>query len=181
MATIKIPNKYRILVIFILLVGTLLLIFNIPLYSVLSIEQEDTGKVLAFGNRKQMENFEIHYIHSIHKTPVLESYEIQGHKIVQQQIMYEQFAVGMPSNVEGEGKFIERNGHYIITDMGREFPYLDIRIAQVMPEHGIIIHNQLILFASFAKPGSWIRMKERKISMWQMMKGVDILEQTKSN
>ncbi len=154
---------------------------QIPLYSVLSIEREDSGKVLAYGYQNQMKQFQIHYIHSIHKSPVIESYEIQDQQIVQQQITYDEFAVGMPSNVEGEGKFIEKDGHYMITDMNRVFPYLDIRIAQVMPDHGLLIENHLIPFATISKPGSWIRIKVRKVSLWQKMKGVDLLERTKSN
>lgn len=176
MDTITRVKTYKKWIILLLLVCTLLLIFHIPIYSMLTIEKEDTGELLAYGHRKQMERFQIHYIHSIHKSPVIETYEIQDRQIVQQQILYDEFAVGMPSNVEGEGKFIEIDGHYMITDMNRIFPYLDIRIAQVMPDHGILIENHLIPFATISKPGSWIRIKVRKISFWQKMKGVDLLE-----
>lgn len=171
-------TKLTILLLFCLLLIT---VINVPLYPVLAIEKEDTEEVVAYGKRKQMEEFQIHFIHSIHKSPVVETYQIKDHLIVQQQITYEEFAVGMPSNVEGEGQFSEKDGHYMITDMNRAFPYLDIRIAQVMPDHGLILHNRFIPFSNIANPGSWIRLIERKISFWQMMKGVNLLERKKNN
>lgn len=166
-------TKLTFLILFCL---AIIIMLTIPLFPVLAIEKEDTGTVLAYAAQKHVHEFKIHYIHSIHKTPVVETYQIINKQIVQQQITYEEFAVGMPSNDEGEGKFIEKDGHYMITDMNRVFPYLDIRVAQVMPDHGIIIQDQMIPFNKIAAPGSWIRLKDSKISIWQLMKGVDLLE-----
>lgn len=165
-----------IVVTFILVLLMLCFILFYPLYPALTIEKEDTGNVLAFAQMKQGETFHIHFIHSIHKTPVLESYEIRDKFIVQQQITYEEFAVGMPSNHEGEGTFVMQDGHYMIVDMNRVLPYLDIRIAQIMPEHKILLRDKSIHFHTIAHPGSWIRIKVRTINLWQKLKGVDLLE-----
>lgn len=158
-----------------------LLAFSLPYIPVLAIEYEDSGTLIAYGKKSAFTEFEIHYIHSIHQSPVVELYELTSSNIVQQQITYEEFAVGMPSNDEGEGQFVYEDGSYRIKNMNRIFPYLDIRIAQVMPDHGIIIQNRLIPFSLIAKPGSWIRLKESKISLWQWMKGVDLLERKQSS
>lgn len=168
-----------ILTIFLITVIAAAIIINIPLFPVLAIEREDSRHLIAYG--KNMDAFDIHYIHSIHKTPVLETYQIKDNHIVQQQITYDEFAVGMPSNDDGEGKFIQQDGHYMITEMNRIFPYLDIRVAQVMPEHGLIIEDKLLPFSTIVKAGSWIRIKHTNISLWQMMKGVDLLERAKTD
>lgn len=149
---------------------------SLPFYSVLSFEKEDTGEILAYAKLSDGEIFHIHFIHSIHKTPVIETYEIHDKTIVQQQIIYEEFAVGMPSNVEGEGTFVMQDGHYMIVDMNRAFPYLDLRIAQIMPNHEVILRNKTIPLSEISPPGSWIHIQVRTINLWQKLKGVDLLE-----
>lgn len=151
-------------------------ILYLPFYTVLTFEKEDTGKVLAYTRLEDGAQFHIHFIHSIHKTPVIETYEVRNKSIVQQQISYEEFAVGMPSNVEGEGAFVIQDGHYMIVDMNRSFPHLDLRIAQIMPNHEIILGDKTIPLSNIASPGSWIRIQIRTISLWQKLKGVDLLE-----
>ena len=45
--------------------------------------------------------FDIRYTHSVHKTPVQESYYVsESGEIVQYELAYENFAIGMPSNAE---------------------------------------------------------------------------------
>ncbi len=169
---------YVVSILILLLISVMLYLF-IPFKQVLSIEEGNTKNVQAYVERKHMEqlgDFDIHYIHSIHGSPVVESYQIQNNTIIQQRITYEEFAVGMPSNDDGEGTFIQQDGHYMITDMNRIFPYLDIRIAQVMPDHGLRIRGQFIPFEEIAKPGSWVRLTVRTISIWQKLKGVNLLE-----
>lgn len=163
-------------VIITLLTVMVIAVLSVPIFPALAVEDGDTKKVIAYASRQHIQNFDIQYIHSIHRTPVFETYRLDGTSIIQQQITYEEFAVGMPSNDDGEGTFIQQDGRYMITDMNRIFPFLDVRIAQVMPDHGIRIQDEYIPFEAIAKPGSWIRITVRKISIWQKLKGVDLFE-----
>jgi hypothetical protein len=154
------------------------LVLFLPYYSVLTFHYENTRKLLAYYPVEQNERFSIRYTHSIHLTPVLESYFIKEDNIVQYELMYENFAVGMPSNNDDEGQFIEKDGKYFITDMDRVYPYIDLRVGQVAANHTLIIgRNHEIPFTSFTKPGSWVRIQMHKINLWQIMEGgVDTLE-----
>ncbi|WP_158702782.1 DUF1850 domain-containing protein [Paenibacillus faecalis] len=153
----------------------LLSVWFVPLVDVLAIEREDSGKIIAYGRLEDGETFEIRFIHSIHKTPVIESYHLQDGQIVQDRIEYSEFAIGMPSNAEHGETFSVEDGYYSVSGMNRALDQLDIRIAQLFPEHGLTIRNQYIAFSSVAKPSSWIRLNARKISLWQMMKGANLL------
>lgn len=148
----------------------------VPFANAITIEDEDSNSILAYVLWRQGESFEIQYIHSIHLSPVIESYHVHKRQIIQDRLTYKEFAVGMPSNSEGDEQFTKRDGAYMLTNMNRSFPYLDIRIAQVMPDHGMLIRSRFIPFAQVAEPGSWIRLKIRRLALWQMIKGVDLLE-----
>jgi hypothetical protein len=169
-------HKFIILFGFMLFIG---LVLFLPYYPVLCFQYENTKKLLAYYPIEQNERFGIRYTHSIHLTPVLESYYINDkNSIIQFELMYEDFAIGMPSNDDGDGRFIEKDGKYFITDMNRVYSHIDLRVGQVAANHTLIIgQNDEIPFTSFTKPGSWVRIQMQKINLWQIMKGgVDTLE-----
>ncbi len=112
---------------------------------------------------------------SIHR--VLETYKIgKNNTIIQTEITYEEFGVGMPENATGKEKFIQKNGKYTITNMNRVHSFLDIRVGKVIANHTFIIDKNEIPFSSFVEPGSWVRVKIRKMNIWEMLKGGHIVD-----
>lgn len=150
----------------------------VPVQRVLVFEYENTGKVLGYMEIGEEMPFAVKYTHSIHLSDVIETYELnEDRQIVQQQLEYEDFAIGMPSDAQGNETFVEKDGRYIITNMNRTFDYVDLRIGQVVANHTLIYRKHQIPFSSFVKEGTWIRIDYRLISLWEMLKGVNILEQ----
>ncbi|WP_261131193.1 DUF1850 domain-containing protein [Bacillus sp. Marseille-Q3570] len=168
-------KKYtKILSSLIVMIG-LILIVLIPYGKVLAISFENSGKVLAYVKVEENAGFHIQYTHSVHKTPVMETYEINENKeIVQTELAYENFAIGMPSNATGEEKFVEKDGTYYITNMNRIFPYIDVRIGQVIANHTLILNNDRFPLDQVVKSGSWIRLKVQPMNLWQRLKGDEI-------
>ncbi|RBW67471.1 DUF1850 domain-containing protein [Bacillus taeanensis] len=149
----------------------------IPFCKVLAVEYEDTAQLLAFLRLEHNDQFKIMYTHSVHLTPVIETYHINSSDhIIQSELEYENFAIGMPSNASGEERFIHKNGKYYISNMNLSFPYIDVRVGRVIANHTIIYKKQAIPFKEFAGPGTWTRLKVKNVTLWQMMKGVEILE-----
>ncbi|WP_036717414.1 DUF1850 domain-containing protein [Paenibacillus harenae] len=151
----------------------------IPFYPVVAFEYENTGRVMAYFPAEEHTGFEIKYIHSIHLTPVNESYSVKGGAIVQEQLTFEQFGVGMPSNAAGNERFAIKDGKYVISGMQRDFQQVDMRVARVTESQQIVAGGREIAFTSFAKPGAWIRMKVRKISAWRWLEGGNVLDPRK--
>jgi hypothetical protein len=154
----------------------------IPYKQVLSFEYKNTGKVLAYIPLEQAEIFQIIYTHSIHLSDVVETYKIDLNGYIHQiELEYDNFSIGMPSNAYGDEKFIQRNGKYVITNMDRKYPFLDIRVGQIIANHRLIIKKQAVSFSEFVEPGTWTRLKVRKINIWQQLKGVNILERERKD
>ncbi|WP_171978785.1 DUF1850 domain-containing protein [Fictibacillus arsenicus] len=143
-----------------------------PAFLGLIIEDGETGEWLAFMDIKPGEEFSIKYIHSIHRTPVLETYLTNEEGIIiQTEMRFEEFGVGMPSGATGTEVFTQKNGTYILSNMNRTFPLLDIRTGQIIANHTLLYDGHEYPFSSFSEKGSWVRIKTEKISVWQWFIG----------
>jgi hypothetical protein len=100
---------------------------------------------------------------------------INKDEIIQTELAYENFAIGMPSNATGEEKFIEKDGIYYITNMNRVFSHVDLRTGQIISNHTLIMGDAEIPLKNWIEPGTWVRLKVQPISLWQRLKGDDIL------
>ena len=169
--------KLQIIIPFVLIIGSLIY-FLFPRYQVLTFEYEDSQKLLGYAPVKTGQAFDMKYIHSIHLTPVYESYYVSDHDIIQYQLSYEEYGIGMPSHAEEGETFTEQNGRFIISGMNRVFPQIDIRVAQVTESQMVTLNNKSFYLTSLAEPGTWIRIQVQKLSRWKLLKGENILERT---
>ncbi|MGB7998815.1 MAG: DUF1850 domain-containing protein [Anaerobacillus sp.] len=156
----------------------ILVVFLYPFFPVMALEKGETGKVLAFVPfEDDQSNFDIRYTHSVHKTPVQESYYVSDSgEIVQYELSYQNFAIGMPSNAAEGERFVQDEDGYKIKDMNRKFPYIDLRTGQVVANHMLLVQDKEIEFSKIIEPGSWVHLESESISLWQWMKGVNVLE-----
>ncbi|MGG0719045.1 DUF1850 domain-containing protein [Robertmurraya massiliosenegalensis] len=149
----------------------------IPFKQVLVFEYKNTEEVLAYIPLKKEQAFKIKYTHSIHLSDVLESYKIiKNGNIQQYELMFEDFAIGMPSNASEGETFEEIDGKYYIRNMKQTFPYIDLRIGQVRANHRVIFQSNEYSLSDYIEPGTWVRIKTRKLSVIQQLKGVNIIE-----
>ncbi|WP_203363600.1 DUF1850 domain-containing protein [Bacillus sp. REN10] len=151
-------------------------LFFLPYHSVIAFTFENTNQLLAYLPVQTSDTFQIQYTHSIHLTDVVETYQLKGGQIIQTELQYENFAIGMPSNAEGDEIFIKENGKYFIKNMSRAFPFIDLRIGQVKAEHQIHYEEQVYQLADDLSPGIWVRIQPKRLSLWQQWKGVNIDE-----
>jgi hypothetical protein len=160
---------------FILIIITVLLM---PYKQALLFEYQDSQKVLAYIPFKDEQNFKIKYTHSIHLTDVVESYRVTPNRDIQQyELMFEDFAVGMPSNAAEGETFEVRDGKYFIKNMNKVFPFFDLRIGQVRANHTVIYKKGQYPLSRYIQPGTRVRVIIKKVNILQQMRGVNILEQ----
>ena len=85
------------------------------------------------------------YTHSIHKTPVDESYRLEGKTLELETIKYDSYGVGMPTD-EGRNFRIE-NGRFVV-DLERSYRRLDIRVSP-LPGHGLLAGDHFLPFTEW--------------------------------
>jgi len=166
----------RILFLILPLLSIIAFVLFFPFKQIIAFYYEDTDQLLAYLPIKKAKSFQIQYTHSIHLTDVVEIYELKDEQIVLKQLEYENFAIGMPANAEGNETFIHEDGKYKITNMNRIFPSIDLRIGQVRAEHKLIYEERSYKLSDSIQGGTWVRIKPQKMSLWQQLKGVNIYE-----
>lgn len=149
-------------------------LFFFPYKQVVAFTYEDQEQLLAYLSIQKNKVFQIKYTHSIHLSDVLETYRLSEKQIIQTELAYEDFAVGMPSNAEGDEVFEEIDGTYYLKNMNRSFRFIDLRIGQVRANHRLIYQNKTYTISNYIKPGTWVRISPEKITLWQQLKGVNI-------
>ncbi|OMP66942.1 DUF1850 domain-containing protein [Domibacillus epiphyticus] len=155
-------------------------LFLFPYKQIIAIAYEDQGNLLAYLPLKKDKTFNIKYTHSIHLSDVVESYRLSEKNIILTKLAYEDFAVGMPSNAEGNEVFEEKDGTYYIKNMNRQFPFIDLRIGQVKANHQLLYQGHTYKLSKFTDPGSWVRISIKNISLWQQLKTTNMYSNSKN-
>ncbi|WP_257347537.1 DUF1850 domain-containing protein [Pseudalkalibacillus decolorationis] len=146
----------------------------IPYGKALTVEYENSNRLLAYMPIEDQQRFQIRYTHSVHRTLVVEIYQIDNEQIVQVELIYENFAIGMPSNAHGEETFNHKDGKYFISNMHRVFNKIDLRTGQVIANHTLIVDGVQKPFREFVEPGTWARLEVASLSFWQRLRGDEI-------
>lgn len=153
----------------------LALILFYPYKSALVFEYEDSRKVLAYLPCEINDHFQIKFTHSIHLSDVTEAYKIGTNgDIIQKKISYNEFAVGMPSGPSEGETFYEEGGFYHLK-MNSHFPYLDVRVATLFPDHSLIYKGGKYPLPKIAGKGNWTRIQYKKVSLWAALKGENLI------
>ena len=150
---------------------------KMPIDRCLTIETLHGKRLLGYIVLGKEDTFQIQYTHSIHLSEVKESYKIRpDNKITQVELMYKDTAIGMPANAEEGETFEMKNGEYYIKNMKREFDDIPLSVGQVVSNHRLIFKNKVYPISKFVQPGSFIRIEIRKLSLWEIWRGVNILD-----
>ena len=104
-------------------------------------------------------HFVITYVHSIHKRPVYEYYQVYNGVMQLYELRYDTTSTGMPSDTEGGGFRIE-NGLFVLT-MDRQFLSLPLFVSPI-PGHGVIIDGHLYLFTEWVKAETALELSVRE-------------------
>lgn len=154
----------------------LLLIFFLPIKQAFTFTEHRTNHPkLFFLPLINDDEFQIRYVHSIHLTDVIETYEVMDEKKIRLLSMtYENLGIGLPGYaVEGEAISL-KNGMYTLTYNDEVIETFTIFIGDVDAELAFGYDgNEVNLKEHFDKGRSYV-FCVTKLSFYQMLKGVDL-------
>lgn len=175
-------RKGKLLIICIILLSAILFLF-VPIEQALVFYKEDTKEIAAFLPLRENAQFDIIFTHSIHLTDVVEKYHVtEEATIMQDEIIFESYGIGMPSNAEEGETFEYKDGRYHVGNLNNEFPSMNIRNGKTVSEHRLrwkengSDEEKMVWFNEYFEPGAWFTVQMDNISLWQYMRGVKIDE-----
>lgn len=161
------------MVIIIISIGVLL-----PTSTAIVFYDKQTDEVIAYHPAEKEETFKIIFVHSIHLTDVTEKYEIMDNgKIKQYEMIFSQFGIGMPSEVEEEEEIYYEDGFYHLTNMNNIFDSLHIRNGKTVSEHRFVwkdSREHQVYLNEFMDPGAFFELKVKKLSLIDKWKEVKV-------
>ncbi|WP_077623790.1 DUF1850 domain-containing protein [Sediminibacillus massiliensis] len=163
-------------VVFILFSSFVFLFLFYPYRYVLSFQDPFTDKVAAFLPIKNGDHFYIQFTHSVHLSEVFEEYEIIGDTIYPVQLVYEDTAIGMPSNAQEGETFEVKDGKYYISNLQGSYPEINLAVGQVRANHTILYNNKEYLLKDYVGAGTSISIVPVYQNNWNLFKGVNMLE-----
>jgi hypothetical protein len=161
----------------ILLILGLVATLFIPFQTFLVIEPSSTNGDAVLFSLPDDHSFSVRYTHSIHLSEVEEFYQqTSSNQIKQTALLYEDTAIGMPANAEGHEIFeVTKEGKYLISNMDKMFPYIDIRIGQVVANHRLVVDGKEYPLADYFDKGSVVHVEMKKQSFYDQWKGVTVV------
>lgn len=153
-----------------------MIIIFLPVKKALIFSELRSNNLLSYLPLDEEEVFQLEYIHSIHRSAVVDTYKVlPDNRIQQTTLQYEDMAIGMPSDALFEGeKFVEKDGKYFIENMSRIFSSINLGTSQVVVSHKIILSDQVYKLDDYIQPGSLIRFEVKELTMLQQMRGVNM-------
>lgn len=111
--------------------------------------------------------FTLTYVHSVQKTSCYENIEVgpEG-DLVLTSTEYESLGAGLPF-LAGEGKLINRDGCFILTDLNRRFDEIYLRTMPVA-QQALILRGRRFDLDNISAPGSLLRLQVEPITLFQI-------------
>lgn len=162
---------------FVLLIAILLFaFFFLPAkQAFLFTEMNTKNHSIFYISLKEKKEFQIRYVHSIHLTDVIESYEVTpNNKIRMLSMTYESLSIGLPGEA-GEGETLDlTDGVYTLTYTDRLIDSFRMRIGKVDADLAFRYDGNEVDLKNNLEKGESYEFEIVKLTFYQLMKGVDL-------
>ncbi|MBM7551154.1 DUF1850 domain-containing protein [Thalassobacillus pellis] len=158
------------------LVLILLVWLFIPYHYVLGFQKPKEDELLMAIPIAEGDTFQLKYTHSIHLSEVIEEFKIKNDKLYPVKLIYEDTAVGMPSNAGKREQFELRNGKYYITGLNGSHQSITLSVGEVRAAHKIVHDSRTYLLKEYVGAGTIVKIKPQHVSKWQLLGGVKVHE-----
>jgi hypothetical protein len=169
-------KKLGLLVLFVTLLVLFIFIIPIKLAFTFTEHQVENPEVY-YVPLKEDNKFQIRYVHSIHLTDVIESYEVTvDEEIRLLSMQYENLAIGLPGYAEEGETFTVQDGVYTLTYDDNVIDSFVMLIGDVDAELAFgYLGTELNLKKQLVRGKSYT-FRVMKLSLYQMLKGVNMNE-----
>jgi hypothetical protein len=96
--------------------------------------------------------FELHYVHSVERTPVVEVYRVHDGAIVLEGMRFRSLGWGLPS----EG-YVRRDGWFVVLGLGRRLGTLRVRTTR-LNRHTLVVGDRTLPLAERVREGALVEL-----------------------
>lgn len=161
-----------------ILVAVIAALILYPNHYVLTLKKLHTDDLISYIPVDEKDSFEIRYTHSVHLSEVREIFRIEQGMMKPVKLVYEDTAIGMPSNAQNGDTFRMEDGKYIIEKSKDTEPFknFNLSVGQMRAKHKIVYKDRSFLLKKYVGAGTSIQIKAQHLNRWQLWRGVNMLE-----
>ena len=109
----------------------------------MEIRNANTGRIYGKWPLQETGEFAIEFIHSVHQSPVRETFVVEGGMIRPEVVRFSSFGAGMRSDIE-EGQKLSRDGEYLLIT---GFGYSSRELNYITGTHVLFINGEKIILS----------------------------------
>lgn len=167
-------KRVSLLIYTILVIGIVIFFLFIPIFKVFSFtETRMNNPQLYYINVSNEPMFQFRFTHSIHRTDVLENYEITDScklKIVSME--YEDVSIGMPAYAEEGQSLTYKNGKYTLYFEDKIMDNFTLYVGDVDYDLFILYDGKEYNLKQFLDRGNSYLFEVKSVSLYDKLKGV---------
>lgn len=174
-------NNRKVKLFILLFIVFLFLLILIPYREVLLFTEQRTEKPREYYvPLKDEMKFGIRYVHSIHLTDVIETYEVtEDNKIRYLSMSYESLGIGLPGYAADGETFTTEDGLYTLTYNDHIIDSFVLFIAAIDADLALRYKGNELNLKEKLEKGKSYKVNVARKSLYQLLKGVDINEAEK--
>lgn len=174
-------GKMRIIVTLIVISAVFAIFLFMPVFPSISFTETKTERPsMYYINLGEDRIFQIRFIHSIHLTDVLETYEVVDGKIKMVSMEYEDVAVGMPAHAEEGQTLLYEDGIYKLYT-NRIVENFVLYVGDIDMDLVFYYGGREYDLKKILQRGSSYTVEIRSVSLYDKMKGVRMEYESRGN
>lgn len=127
----------------------------------------DYQKILYQERVNNESFFSIHWIHSVSRRPIIETYKIEdNNEISLFEMIFDSFSPNLPSSPEYHTKWEYFENYIKVTGYDLVFTEVPVVIGQVIADHTLYFKDQIIPLKDLYKPGGYVKIKVVQMSLF---------------
>ena len=167
--------KFFLLSLLIITIIFSLFAFKVKLLQLVDFKKD---KIIWQQQVKNKDEFNIEYLHSVAKTPVIEFFEIKDGKILLTGTEYYSYGAGLPTEAK-QGEYILKDDKFIIKNINQILPEILLRVSDYA-KHEFNFKEQNYKLHKNLKTETLIEIKIKQISYFRFYKK-EVLKWLKKN
>ena len=140
-----------------------------PIY-VLEVRVDGTEELVYQQKAKLGDTFDVKWIHSVTKQPVIETYQLVDiGQIPITKMVFDEFGPNLPARPEFNQEWIIADGKFTVINYERIFERVPVTIGAVIANHTLIYNGQITPLKDVFRPGGYVHIGLAKKAWGQFL------------
>lgn len=160
-------TKMRIILASIVLLISIVTFYQINVLQVYIFDKGPNYNDVIFQDAVGNEDlFSVHWIHSVSRRPVIETYKIENNNQISiHEMIFDSFSANLPARPEYNTKWEFFDDHIRVTNYDVIFDAVPVVIGKIVADHTLYFKDKIVPLKDLYKPGGYVKIRVVRMSL----------------